>query len=100
VHICTPNALHAGQTVAALRAGKHVICEKPVATSVTDAGSRSLPLLIRRPIQPIRSSARLSSTARRALSGTRYAVITVSVAGIETIALLVATGNSGFIHTI
>ncbi|MEU7835070.1 Gfo/Idh/MocA family oxidoreductase [Nonomuraea sp. NPDC049129] len=37
VHICTPNALHADQAAAALRAGKHVICEKPIATSLADA---------------------------------------------------------------
>lgn len=37
VHICTPNALHADQAVAAMRAGKHVICEKPIATSIADA---------------------------------------------------------------
>lgn len=37
VHICTPNATHAGFASAALRAGKHVICEKPLATSAADA---------------------------------------------------------------
>jgi predicted dehydrogenase len=37
VHLCTPNVLHAGQAQAALLAGKHVICEKPLATSVDDA---------------------------------------------------------------
>ncbi|MFC9454487.1 Gfo/Idh/MocA family protein [Streptomyces sp. NPDC056983] len=37
VHLCTPNALHADQAEAALHAGKQVICEKPLATSVADA---------------------------------------------------------------
>jgi predicted dehydrogenase len=37
VHICTPNNLHAPQAEAALRAGKHVICEKPLAVSIASA---------------------------------------------------------------
>jgi predicted dehydrogenase len=37
VHICTPNALHVPMATDALEAGKHVICEKPLATSVEDA---------------------------------------------------------------
>ena len=37
VHVCTPNSLHTAQAEAALRAGKHVICEKPLATSAADA---------------------------------------------------------------
>lgn len=37
VHICTPNHLHRPMTQAALQAGKHVICEKPLATTLEDA---------------------------------------------------------------
>ena len=37
VHICTPNTTHFEIAAAALRAGKHVICEKPLTTNATDA---------------------------------------------------------------
>ncbi|HXA48803.1 MAG TPA: Gfo/Idh/MocA family oxidoreductase, partial [Candidatus Acidoferrum sp.] len=37
VHICTPNALHFPMAKHSLQAGKHVICEKPLATSVAEA---------------------------------------------------------------
>lgn len=37
VHICTPNGLHRPLAELALRTGRHVICEKPLATSAQDA---------------------------------------------------------------
>lgn len=37
VSVCTPTYLHARATVAALEAGKHVLCEKPAALTLEDA---------------------------------------------------------------
>jgi predicted dehydrogenase len=34
IHICSPNELHYEQTMASLAAGKHVLCEKPLASTV------------------------------------------------------------------
>ncbi len=36
VSICTPNGLHAAQSILSLKAGLHVICEKPMSLSVKD----------------------------------------------------------------
>ena len=36
VSVCTPNYLHAPMTIAAFEAGKHVICEKPLAMTPSD----------------------------------------------------------------
>ncbi|WP_420095285.1 Gfo/Idh/MocA family protein, partial [Brevibacterium sediminis] len=37
IHICTPNEVHAAQSLQALDAGSNIICEKPLATDSTAA---------------------------------------------------------------
>jgi len=37
VHVCVPNYLHHDLALAALAAGKHVVCEKPLATTLEEA---------------------------------------------------------------
>jgi predicted dehydrogenase len=37
VHICTPNSLHYSMAKAAIQAGKHVVCEKPLASTMDQA---------------------------------------------------------------
>ena len=37
IYITTPNTKHTSLTLASLEAGKHIFCEKPMATNITDA---------------------------------------------------------------
>ncbi len=39
VYITTPNTRHTELAIAAIKAGKHVFCEKPMATNLQDAGA-------------------------------------------------------------
>lgn len=39
VYVVTPNGLHAAHAIAAAQAGKHVICEKPMANTVAECDS-------------------------------------------------------------
>jgi hypothetical protein len=52
VDICLPPHLHAEIAIAALDAGKHVICEKPIARSLAEADAIAPPGAIRRPLFP------------------------------------------------
>src|SRR5439155_4539905 len=55
IDICTPNMYHAPLAVAALEAGKHVICEKPLAPTPAD---------IKKMIQARDKSGKLLMTAK------------------------------------
>ncbi|MFM6939715.1 MAG: Gfo/Idh/MocA family protein, partial [Rhodoluna sp.] len=37
IHVCTPNEFHAEMAIAAARAGKHIVCEKPISMSLEEA---------------------------------------------------------------
>lgn len=39
VHVCTPDQFHAAHTIQAAEAGKHVLCQKPMALSMDEANA-------------------------------------------------------------
>src|SRR5437879_8058939 len=41
VHICTPNHLHHEQADTLLKAGKHVMCEKPLAMNIKERAAKN-----------------------------------------------------------
>lgn len=72
VSICTPSGQHAAQTIAAARAGKHVLVEKPMALSLGDADTMisaceeagvRLGILLQRRAEPVFRKIREAVTA-------------------------------------
>ena len=60
VDVCTPGNLHAEVAIAALEAGKHVLCEKPLANTLTEAEAMAA------------AAARAASRGVRAMTGFNY----------------------------
>ena len=74
VHICSPNHCHYEHAIAALRAGKHVICEKPLAMTSAESAelvalAKANPKLVRSiqcvPMSPMARRSPPSSVSKR-----------------------------------
>ena len=76
VHICTPNSSHVPFAVQLMEAGKHVLCEKPLATSVEEAESlRGLVYCVRADKPPPTAGKRIELTLRALVLGCLLAVV-------------------------
>ncbi|MBM3187385.1 MAG: Gfo/Idh/MocA family oxidoreductase [Chloroflexi bacterium] len=62
VSVCTPNAAHREATIAALEAGAHVFCEKPIATSSAEAEEMYAAAESHNKVLMVTQTARFSST--------------------------------------
>ena len=65
VCLCTPSGQHAEQAIAAARAGKHVLVEKPMALTLADADAMVAAIVPRAPLANLRVAASTSSTSIR-----------------------------------
>jgi predicted dehydrogenase len=79
IDVCTPGDLHAEISIAALDAGKHVLCEKPVANTVAEAEAMA------------EAAARAAARGIRAMVGFNYR----RVPAIALARQLVAAGRLG-----
>ncbi len=82
VDICTPGDTHAEIAIAALRAGKHVLCEKPLANTVAEAG------------EMVAAAAAAHPSGVRAMCGFTYR----RVPAVSLMARMVADGRVGTVR--
>jgi predicted dehydrogenase len=82
VDICSPGDTHAEMAIAALEAGKHVLCEKPLANSVVEAESMAA------------AAAQAATRGQVAMVGFTYR----RVPAIQLARQLVADGRIGTVH--
>ena len=82
IDVCTPGDLHADIAVAALEAGKHVLCEKPLANTLAEAEAMAA------------AAARASSRGVRSMAGFNYR----RVPAVALARNLVANGRIGQIR--
>jgi predicted dehydrogenase len=82
VDVCTPGHTHAEIVIAALEAGKHVLCEKPLANSVEEAEAMT------------RAAERAAADGVRAMVGFTYR----RVPAISLARQLLAEGRLGTLH--